>query len=238
MLNRLPFFATLPIETDMARQSKNRPQSPAASEPLKPLGTPWKWLISVLLIFHLVAVFAPPFHFMTISTDNDLPPISSPVAENVSGFVKPYVDVMNLNHGYAFFAPNPGPGHLVEYELEFAEKRPTVKGTFPDLKKHWPRLLYHRHFMLSEQLYGDLFRGRTPTAIFKEKANSYQEHLKSVSGAKRVRIRIIEHALLTPQEFFVNRIRLNDPMLYRTVWEEKDPTTPREQEPTPLEELR
>jgi hypothetical protein len=36
--------------------------------------------------------------------------------------------------------------------VEFADGRPPVKGRFPDLKTQRPRLLYHRHFMLSEAL--------------------------------------------------------------------------------------
>jgi hypothetical protein len=59
---------------------------------------------------------------------------------------------MYLNHGYAFFAPDPGPNHLVDYKVEFADGRPAVSGRFPDLSKERPRLLYHRHFMLSEAL--------------------------------------------------------------------------------------
>ncbi len=56
-----------------------------------------------------------------------------------------------LGHGYRFFAPNPGPSHLVRYEVEFADGR-TESHRFPDTQEQWPRLLYHRHFMVAEQV--------------------------------------------------------------------------------------
>ena len=39
-----------------------------------------------------------------------------------------------LTHGYAFFAPNPGPNHLVDYTVEFDDGRPAEKGRFPNLR--------------------------------------------------------------------------------------------------------
>lgn len=69
------------------------------------------------------------------------------------GWFRPYINAMYLNHGYAFFAPNPGPSHLVRYRIEFDDGREPIEGVFPDLKTQRPRLLYHRHFMLAESLY-------------------------------------------------------------------------------------
>lgn len=66
--------------------------------------------------------------------------------------IGPYLQLAYLNHGYRFFAPNPGPSHLVRYELVMPDG--SVKaGQFPDLREHWPRLLYHRYFMLSESIF-------------------------------------------------------------------------------------
>jgi hypothetical protein len=59
---------------------------------------------------------------------------------------------MFLDHGYFFFAPNPGPSHLVHYKVEFADGREPLEGTFPSKSEHQPRLFYHRHFMLAEAL--------------------------------------------------------------------------------------
>jgi hypothetical protein len=59
---------------------------------------------------------------------------------------------MYLDHGYFFFAPNPGPSFLVKYKVEFADGRDPVEGVFPNLEEQTPRLLYHRYFMVSTAL--------------------------------------------------------------------------------------
>lgn len=59
---------------------------------------------------------------------------------------------MSLNNGYRFFAPDPGASHLVKYEL-LKDGQPIATGKFPDKDSHWPRLYYHRHFMLSEMMF-------------------------------------------------------------------------------------
>ena len=71
---------------------------------------------------------------------------------------------MYLDHGYAFFAPNPGPCHLVHYKVEFADGRQPVEGVFPNLKEEQPRLFYHRHFMLSETLFNAFVLPEQPQA--------------------------------------------------------------------------
>jgi hypothetical protein len=106
-------------------------------------------LVSVWLLLHLAAVFLPPMHFATQVGDGG----SSPATDAVIGKLRWYIGPLYLDHGYFFFAPNPGPNHLVRYRVEFDDDRPAIEATFPDLKTHWPRLLYHRHFMLSEALH-------------------------------------------------------------------------------------
>ena len=109
---------------------------------------PWlKCVLSVLLAGHVLAVFVPPFVFAS-----SVEASSSPFADAVSALFSPYTAAMYLDHGYFFFAPNPGPTHLVDYVVEFEDGREPVKGRFPDLATERPRLLYHRHFMMSEAL--------------------------------------------------------------------------------------
>lgn len=110
---------------------------------------PWlKRLLSVLLALHVLAVFVPPLHFASRVGPGDL----SPVADFLAAGLEPYYQAMYLDHGYFFFAPNPGPTHLVRYKVEFDDGREPVEGLFPELKTERPRLLYHRHFMMSEAL--------------------------------------------------------------------------------------
>ena len=107
-----------------------------------------RWLVSGWLALHLAAVFIPPMHAATQVADGG----SSPATGTLYNALRWYFGPLYLDHGYAFFAPNPGPSHLVRYRVEFDDDRPAIEATFPDLKVHRPRLLYHRHFMLSEAL--------------------------------------------------------------------------------------
>lgn len=106
-----------------------------------------KWLVSGLVLFHLFAVFASPAAS---------PPPSSYAwswlagrVDGKDGLITPYLRAGYLNHGYRFFAPNPGPSHLIRYEIDLPSGD-VAKGRFPDPNQQWPRLLYHRMFMISE----------------------------------------------------------------------------------------
>lgn len=111
------------------------------------LGAWWRRGISVLLLVHLVLIVSVPLAIM---------PPRSRLASTITRWVRPYLDIAQFSHGYGFFASEPGPSHLVEYQLEFTPKdgetRKPILKQFPDIKTQRPRLLYHRHFMLSEKL--------------------------------------------------------------------------------------
>jgi hypothetical protein len=119
---------------------------------------PWaKALISLLLILHLTAVFVAPFAFACNAGGS-----TSPIADTAYRKLHPYIAALFLDHGYFFFAPNPGPNHLVDYKVEFADGRPPIEGRFPNLAEERPRLLYHRYFMLSEALHASFAPPETP----------------------------------------------------------------------------
>ena len=171
-----------------------------------------RFLVSVWLMLHLAAVFFPPFAFET----SPIPGMGSPVAESMIRFLQPYIDAAYLNHGYAFFAPNPGPSHLLRAKLEFTDGREPREITLPDLDSHWPRLLYHRHFMLSEHLHSS-FAPSQPIAevtrdplqteswqqalqMYTARKNAIKRHLQTKYGASQVSLTRIEHRLLDPFE--------------------------------------
>jgi hypothetical protein len=107
---------------------------------------PWiKALVSGLILLHLAAMFVAPFQFASTVGGS-----SSPFADALRLCLRPYIEALYLNHGYFFFAPNPGPNHLIEYRVEHADGREPTIGRIPDLKTERPRLLYHRHFMVAE----------------------------------------------------------------------------------------
>jgi hypothetical protein len=195
-----------------------------------------KLLVSLLVTFHLTAVFVAPLAFAS--------DYSSPLVSRLYSVVRPYATALYLNHGYFFFAPAPGPTHLVDYKVEFADGRPPVSGRFPDLATQRPRLLFHRHFMLSESLY-NRFQPAAPepepsppplTATAEEKLfwqmarreydrglarwkhqqpqyaamrRSVEEHLKAKYGGTHVTLTLVEHRLLTPIEIERGERRLD-----------------------------
>ena len=86
-----------------------------------------------------------------------LGPLSNPIASaDLTGplgrYVAPVHQALFLGHGYRFFGPDPGPGHLLVYKIKTRDGR-EIEGKFPDRNRHRPRLLYHRWFMLSETIF-------------------------------------------------------------------------------------
>ena len=151
--------------------------------------------LSFLIIGHLWGVIGRPLEF---ATQGPFGP--SPSMTLLRRPVRGYGEFMYLDHGYAFFAPEPGPSHLIrativppggqrsengaaqqqgasqkgespDAQVQDLTKRDVaaqyvatqggatpVEGDasvvrfFPDRVDQWPRLLYHRHFMLAEFL--------------------------------------------------------------------------------------
>ena len=206
------------------------------SVPAPPAARPWskgrKWLVSLLLIWHLGAMISAPCAY---------PPPSSQLARNIAGFFSPYQHFAFLNHGYRFFAPNPGPSHIVRYEVDTADGE-TVKGQFPDPDAHWPRLLYHRHFMISETVYregGPISEGAPLPELgaeltaeeqeaFDIATSEYESRLALVTefhkgiarelldrcDGERVRLTLVEHLIASPVDVQEKRVQLDDPQLY------------------------
>lgn len=132
----------------------NRPQSGPEREaatsqprpkPRKPgqMHIAFKLIISVLVIWHVTAVFLAPM---------SIPP-SSPLVTEIAQTapIQWYLDLLYINHGYDFFAPDPSNGHLIRYQLFDSGGKVIEEGEFPNKQANWPRLLYHRYFMLADQ---------------------------------------------------------------------------------------
>lgn len=170
-----------------------------------------RWLVSIALVWHVLGLL--------------VGPISSPpsiLGDRLQRIYLPYLEAAYLNHGYKFFGPDPGPSHLVRYVIELADGE-RLEETFPDRKRHWPRLFYHRQFMLSEfvvGLAGDWDPGfdweHQPLSPAQEAyIESYAQHLLAKHNAKRVTLYLVEHRLPSPQEV-LDGMRLNDARLYRS----------------------
>ena len=96
-------------------------------------------------------------------------------------------------HGYRFFAPQPGPGHFVECRFQMSDG-PEQTIRFPDRERHWPRLLYHRWFMLAETVFTEL-DGTPDSKSFRDAQQTLQreiDQLRSIGKlipAKQLAIR-------------------------------------------------
>lgn len=183
---------------------------------------PWlRGVVSVLLVLHLAAVFVAPW---------SSPPPSSDMAQVCAGWFAPYLNLLFLNHGYRFFAPNPGPSHLVRYELEMPDGT-TREGRFPDADSHWPRLLYHRHFMISETVFNiteplarppeERFVSAAQRQAFEREKQTAEILVRSLArylikqhGARRAKLFIQVHLIPAPWEL-AEGIELNDQRYYQ-----------------------
>jgi hypothetical protein len=124
--------------------------------------------------------------------------------------MQPYLDVLSLGNGYRFFAPEPGPSHLVRYEATLDDGT-LEQGVFPNRDIHRPRLLYHRYFMLSE------FMNTLREGPSKENADAYAKgyaaHLATAKNAKSVKLYLRRHYVPRPSEVQDGR-RLDAKELY------------------------
>ena len=108
-------------------------------------------LASVVLLIYLFLMVLAPLSNPVASAD-----LTGPMAEAAG----PALRALNLNHGYRFFGPEPGPSHLIAYTITDSAGK-TKEYQIPDAQKTWPRLAYHRWFMLSESLFHEF--DMTPT---------------------------------------------------------------------------
>lgn len=119
------------------------PREPGAKRNGK-LGPLLRVIISIIIVWHFTAIF-----LAALSIDG-----SSPLVLNIAQGrpMQWYLDLLYLNQGHSFFAPDVGPSHVIHYELFDQSGRVIDDGDLPSRKDHWPRLRYHRHFMLADQV--------------------------------------------------------------------------------------
>ena len=92
-------------------------------------------------------------------------PLSNPITSQhltapIAAKLSPLHRGLFMGHGYRFFAPNPGDSHLVQYKIT-KDDGTQIEAMFPDRETVWPRLLYHRWFMLSETIFAE--HAQTPS---------------------------------------------------------------------------
>lgn len=136
----LPVIQGQLMDSKLSEPSQEAGKSNAASRWTGRLRKTGFLLLNAWMVVHLVAITTAP---ATVGP-------SSQTARNVWDVVSPYLQVLYLNHGFHYFAPQPGSSNLVDWEVTRSDGS-TESGRFPNFEIK-PRLLYHRYFMLSEYL--------------------------------------------------------------------------------------
>jgi len=156
-----------------------------------------RWAVNVWLVFHVSAIIIAP---ASVAPSSDL-------IQAGWGVFQPYLQLLYLNHGYHFFAPEPGESTLLAFAAERADGT-VVRGRVPSPSMH-PRLLFHRHFMLTEHMRD------APEEIQQEWVGSYAQHLCRKYGAARVTLTGQLHNLPT-MEMVRAGVRLDDASSYES----------------------
>ncbi len=189
--------------------------------------------LSVLIIGHLWAVVGRPLEFATQGPFGTSPSVSTLYAP-----VRGYSQFAYVDHGYAFFAPDPGASHFFQAAVTDPDGKLTEL-KFPDLEVHKPRLLYHRHFMLAE-FFNDVYHppGNPPPDIaansiatadwvrgrkrFSDVRDSLLHHLREIHPRCEVAVRRVEHRQPGIPEFFEGQIGTRDQRLMRVLFDTID----------------
>jgi hypothetical protein len=172
------------------------------------LATWLRVIISIWIVWHFAGVF---LAALSIGVTSDL---VRDVAQRPP--MQWYLDATFLNQGHSFFAPEVGPGHLIRYELFDQSGRPMEQGEWP--KNEWPRLRYHRHFMLADQAglpgekeFSDYWQ--------RQYLEAYARHLLRVHpDAQAARVTRIAHWPL-PRDFALQQRTLTDAEGYEKLME-------------------
>jgi hypothetical protein len=155
-------------------------------------------VVNVWLVFHLVGVFLPAF---------SIPP-SPEIVRDLYWSLRFYPQAIYMDHGYHFFGPDPGDSTLLRYVAIHDDGR-SVRGTYPN-RDIFPRLRYHRHFMLTEAIprVADYDEG-----LGALQAKGYAEQILKATQAKSVRLYRVTHRITDIDRFLAGG-RLDDPETY------------------------
>ena len=188
---------------------------------------------------HMLGVLAEPLRFFSRSEV-----AVAPDFELLAESMQTYSQWLYLDHGYFFFAPNPGPGRLIQCSVQLkpnSEERSTTADLsvnaevrlLPEKQNQRPRLLYHRYLMLAE-FYNSRFAPRQISAesrknpefaaqwavdldVYQQLQASMIKSLKHKLGATEVGLRRIERSLPTPYMVLNEKVPLDDPRLVETL---------------------
>ncbi len=221
--------------TKLPKNPKNAenaiPSAESSSEALAIRCPAWlRYVLLAAFLVHFLGVLSEPLRFFSRSEIQ-----TGPEFAWLADTMKPYSQWLYMNHGYFFFAPNPGPSHLIQCSLssrsatESSETELVQTLFLPDRNEHWPRLLYHRYFMLSEfytsryapqQVTEELKKDREfmpqwafDKEIYDQIQSSIVASLKHSRSKEKVQLRRVERLLPESHQVLREGWSLNDPRL-------------------------
>jgi hypothetical protein len=205
-------------------EAKPKPKPVKAKTPSPwPWGRLVRIVASLAIAFHLTAVFTAPWYLQLWPLARVVPMVEPggvprdeygreipPEQVNPSTFphqtpglprffayyLRHYANLLFINHGYDFFSPDPGVSHLIKYEVFNDAGERLASGQFPHRGEQWPRLFYHRHMMLVEQLSEP---GGDDTQM-RDSMYRIADRLMVAHDGTQARLQLIRHHLLTPQQ--------------------------------------
>jgi hypothetical protein len=167
------------------------PDSTKRKRPSRPL----RYCINLWVVLHFTAI---------IAAAGSIGPASGYVL-TVWQIFRPYLEVLYLNHGFNFYAPEPSATMLITFEAE-REDGTIATGQIPDPTLR-PRLLLQRHLLLTEHI------GLVPVENRGPWYRSYAHHLCRKFGARKVHLTLVRHEPM-PMDLFRNGGHLDDPITY------------------------
>ncbi len=156
-----------------------------------------RFIASLAILFYVAAVIIAPLSG---------PPPASELSQVILQPFRPFLGAFYLGHGYRFFAPNPGPGHSIRWTATMPDGS-TRSGSVPDAASDWPRLLYHRRFMVAEKISVMVPPPFAPAEAREAARRDWLPLVKATatnllrsSGGTRVTLELVEHYLPGPEE--------------------------------------
>jgi hypothetical protein len=175
------------------RRDNVAPTDPAGPPVPRALRLP----LSLLILAYFAAVIIAPLSG---------PPPASDLSQAMLQPFRPLLGALYLGHGYRFFAPDPGPGHSIRWTVTRPDGS-TLSGTTPDAAGDWPRLLYHRRFMVAEKISGLVPPPFVPDDVRQEARGDWlplvkgvAAHLLDTHGGEQITLEMVEHYLPGPEE--------------------------------------
>ena len=178
-----------------ATDHSNQAAFPAMARPVRVLA-------SLAILAYLAGVIIAPLSG---------PPPATDLSQAILQPFRPLLGALYLGHGYRFFAPDPGPGHSLRWTITRPDGT-TLAGTTPDAERDWPRLLYHRRFMVAEKIAPLVPPPDAPAEVRAQARADWLPLVKGVAGnllrthgGDRITLEMVEHYLPGPDEVAEDR---------------------------------